>query len=278
MSEYIKPRLRARFFVPLLASLLAAMMVFTGFNAPAFAEEGSSASEPHPGTGTLSYEGITKNGSEVELIDGAPKLESGNTYTVAVGYADVSDGQELDFSLPEGLKFASNSIPVPPKNQLIESLTVMNDGKTVRIKFKDPLQAPPAEGEDPEDQEPVNLQGVLGFDFKVDTRDTSEAVDVEWDLDGTQSDPIRIVFVKPGDEPGKIRADEHAKSAAGGAWNPGISVSFADDDPNREHGIVSVNPTEANRYLTYTYTVKTKEAREVVFNDLLNNELFQFAG
>lgn len=235
MSEYIKPRIRARFFVPLIASLLATLLVFTGFNTPAFAAEESAAAGA-TGKGSLTLVGFSStSGSH----DGAPIFVEGATYKFSVGYDEVDPGQVMTFAPPAGLSISKSSLVVPAGNEAVKSLELLDDG-SVRITFVDEI-------------DPEFAQGVLEFEFTVDERLDSEFKDVSWMLDGNPSDPVRIVFLEEDDNPGFV-AEGRDKRAANGSWNPHVTISFAADDKNREHGKVSVGKDALNDTMTYTYT------------------------
>ena len=259
MSEYIKPRIRARFFVPLIASLLATLLVFTGFNTPAFAAE-ESVKPGAEGVSSLTIIGFPESGGD---FNGTPTFKEGSAYKFSVGYDEVEPGQVMTFAPPAGLSVSKSSLVVPAGNEAVKSLELLDDG-SVRITFVDEI-------------DPEFAQGVLEFEFTVDERLDSEFKDVSWMLDGNPSDPVRIVFLEEDDNPGFV-AEGRDKRAANGSWNPHVTISFAADDKNREHGKVSVGKESLNDTMTYTYTVNSVDGGEITFTDTLDDENFMFDG
>ncbi|MBC9955086.1 LPXTG cell wall anchor domain-containing protein [Leucobacter sp. cx-42] len=254
-------------------------MVFTGFNAPAFAAEDAATDE-----GTLSYIGMFDATGEHKLTDkfedGLILTESG-TYTVGIGYHEPEPGQEAEFMLPAGLQLVGDTLDVPDGNDLIDSITVIKgtnpadpDGPEIgvgaRVKFKDPLPTNP-------DGTPIS-QGSLYFQFKLTKIDESTAAPIHWELPGADADGIKVVFLKDGDVPALFNELSHTKRANSDSWNPVSSISFPGDDYDRENGTVVIN---RDAVLKYTYTVKTDKAQTVTFKDALSkpqNEYLNFVG
>ncbi|MBC9944937.1 LPXTG cell wall anchor domain-containing protein [Leucobacter sp. cx-328] len=260
MSEYIKPRLGARFFVPLLAGLLTALLAFAGFASPANAAEDAEGPAASSGTGSLTLIGFGSTGGS---HDNKPTFVEGSSYKFKLGYDDISAGEVMTFAPPEGMAISPDSLKVPEGNDAIKELELLADG-SVRITFADEI-------------DPDFAQGVLEFEFIVSERIDSEVAEVNWVLNGTPTSKVTIVFLEQDDEPGFIK-ESRAKSANSGTWNPGVSVEFDPSDKDREHGKVVLGKGAATSTVTYTYTVKTEAGGEITFEDSLGDADFAFDG
>ena len=150
----------------LLAGLLTALLVVTGFNAtPAMAANG---------TVDVEFPGGSAN------HNGQPVFVEGESYTLTIKYNRdvIPAGHVAKITVPKG--FTINEAPAA--NTAVESFALENG--TLTIKFKDPI--------------PVS-NGAIDLVFTVDTRTESSEETVVWDVNGNETSQT-IIFKDKDDD------------------------------------------------------------------------------
>ena len=173
----------------LLAGVLTALLVVTGFNAaPAMAANGTVDIEFTDGT---------------TVYKETPVFEAGQTYGLRIVYAqkDGLDGKTFTIKAPQGFTLSEGLF----ENEALSSFEVV-DGE-MRFTFVDPLTI---------------VDGFIEAQFTVDTVETSSEQDVSWLVNGEDRSET-IIIKKPGDSFADITAGV-GKDGTGAQW-PAIQVS-----------------------------------------------------
>ena len=175
---------------------------------------------------------------------GEPYFRAGS-YTLAIGYAAVSAGEEIIVKAPNGVTIPDEALQKSAANQLIESVTRAANGDIV-IVFKDAATS----------------QGWLDLEFTIEQIESATPWTDEWRVNDVTS-PIDVVIVPSGQTPAVVQTNA-GKSTS---WTDLSRFVSVDSD-----GLVQIDEAGLSAVtFTYTITADSKEAREVVITDTMSN-------
>lgn len=241
MQMYASVRRAKKLFFAALASLLTALLVITGFTAPAFAAEGDP------------FE-ITLTGA-LEQREGQPVLTAGDEYELALRYfpSQLTPGQEVFITIPDGVTIPDEALVIPNGNDAIAGLEPAGAGK-LKLTIADPL--------------PSVTEGVMRLKFSIEEVDESSKERLVWDIDGIPT-TWEIVIKEPNDVFENV-SDWHNKSQDAPNYRDHIDIV---------DGQIVVNESITDVETTYTLRYNTVEAVQgLVITDELDELLEVQAG